>query len=294
VHFSVLIPTYNRPADLLACIDSIAMQSALPAQCVIVDDGALSESELALLRDRIGSIRLTYYRKDHSKEQRGQSTSKNIGLTLAAEDIVFIFDDDIVLEQHFFSSIMEVWGALDDGRLMGVGGFIANARKRAGAEKLYNSIFLLTSANAWDVTPVGFQVWDEGMKERQKGYYFNGGLCSVRRSKALSFPFSIFEAGRSALEEVDFCLRAKNSGYYVYMEPRARAIHNTSPMSREGVFQFGIKESANRREIFRTNAPRTIGHLLWFCWSSIGWVLRQFLAGNFRKGAGMLVGLFKT
>jgi len=268
------------------------VQSLLPSQCVIVDDGALSERELALGQRKLGTIELTYHKKNHAKEQRGQSASKNIGLPLSANDIVFVLDDDVLLEQSFFSSIMEVWSTLNDEHLMGVGGAITNLRRRSKLEKLYNSVFLLTAPNAWDVNAVGFQVWDEAIETREKGFYLHGGLCSLRKSKALQFPFKTFKAGRSALEEVDFCWRAKKSGYYFYIEPRARAVHKSSPMSRDGVYDFGIKETANRKEIFRGNATRTIGHVLWFYWSSFGWILRQFLAGNVRKGAGMFVGLF--
>jgi len=292
MQFSVLIPTYNRPADLLACIDSIAMQSLLPRQCVIVDDGDLSAGELARARQKLGPIELTYYKKDQARERRGLSESKNVGLTLATEHIVFIFDDDIVLEQNFFSSVIEVWITLDDEHLMGVGGVITNLRARSSLEKLYNAVFLLTARNAWDITPVGFQVWDEAIEVREKGYYIHGGLSALHRSRALRFPFNTFKGGRTSLEDVDFCQRAKNAGYHFYMEPRARAFHNTSAMSREGMYLSGVKESANRKEIFRGNATMTTRHVLWFCWSSLGWVLRQFLAGNFHKGAGMLVGLF--
>jgi len=292
MRFCVLIPTYNRATDLSACIDSIVTQDVLPSECVIVDDGDLSESELALVRERLGSIRLNYHKKDHEKVRRGLSESKNIGLALASEDIVFVFDDDIVLERDFFSSIMDVWATLDDERLMGVGGTISNLRTRARIERLYNALFLLTGRAAWDITPVGFQAWDEAIKRQQKGYYVHGGLTSLHRSRALRFPFNTFRGGRTALEDVDFCLRAKNAGFHFYMEPRARALHNTSAVSREAMYQYGFKESANRREIFRANATQTSRYRLWFAWSWVGWTLRQILAGNLHKAAGMIAGLF--
>jgi GT2 family glycosyltransferase len=293
MRFSVLIPTYNRPADLLACVDSIAAQSELPSQCVLVDDGHLSDQELARVRDRLELVKLTYYRKDHSRERRGLSESKNIGLALAEEEVVFIFDDDIVLEQGFFSSIMAIWSGAGDERLMGVGGFITNARGRIWLEQLYNALFLLTAPCSWDITPTGFQVWDERLEQLEKGYYMHGGLSSVHRTRALRFPFHTFSGGRTALEDVDFCLRAKNAGFHFYMEPRARALHKTSPVSREAMFQYGVKESANRKAIFRGNAPQRLSNQLKFAWSSTGWILRQLLAGNFHKAAGMIAGLFR-
>lgn len=293
MQFSVLIPTYNRPVDLLACVDSIAMQSMLPSECVLVDDGQLTAAQLALVRDRLGAVKLTYYRKNHAIERRGLSESKNIGLALAKEDIVFVFDDDIVLEQDFFSAIMAVWSRRPDERLMGVGGFISNARRRARVERWYDALFLLTAPCPWDITPTGFQVWDEKLGQLEKGYYMHGGLSSLRRTRALEFPFATFSGGRTALEDVDFCLRAKNAGFHFYMEPRARALHKTSPVSREDMFQYGVKESANRKAIFRGNAPQSLPNRIRFAWSTTGWILRQLLAGNFHKAVGMVVGLFR-
>jgi hypothetical protein len=186
---------------------------------------------------------------------------------------------------------MKVWRTLDDERLMGVGGFISNIRGRTAAERLFNSLFLLGGSSSWDITPVGFQVWNENIGVREKGYYVHGGLCSLRRSRAIKYPFSTFRGGRTALEDVDFCLRAKNAGFHFYMEPGARALHNTSPASREDMYLYGIKESSNRKEIFRRNARQSVRYRLWFAWSSVGWLLRQVLAGNLHKAAGMVVGL---
>lgn len=38
---SVIIPTYNRPAELTNCIQSILTQSEKPDEVIIIDDGAL-------------------------------------------------------------------------------------------------------------------------------------------------------------------------------------------------------------------------------------------------------------
>ena len=68
--------------------------------------------------------------------------------------------------------------------------------------------------------------------------------------------FSTFRSGRTALEDVDFCLRAKKRGYYFILEPNARVIHNTSKNTREKKYIMGIKESYNRRIIFKNNCAQ--------------------------------------
>jgi glycosyltransferase involved in cell wall biosynthesis len=109
--FSVVIPTYNRTDDLKNCLNSILTQSVLPTEVIIIDDAELSESLMTewqkIFADK--QINFQYYRKDHSRERRGLSESKNVGLNKASEEIVFFLDDDVVLASDFFQNIMKVW-----------------------------------------------------------------------------------------------------------------------------------------------------------------------------------------
>lgn len=86
---SLVIPTYNRGAELLVCLT--ALVSAFPddAEVIIVSDGGdragfpdLSEFERAL--------RLTVVHADHG----GPARARNIGLRRARGDVVVFTDDD--------------------------------------------------------------------------------------------------------------------------------------------------------------------------------------------------------
>lgn len=293
MNFSVIIPTYNREKDFLECVESIAEQTALPNEVIVIDDGDLPKEFIekigVILQNR--KINFRYYKKDHSKEPRGLSESKNIGLQIANNEILFILDDDLVLDDGFFQAVMKTWQENKDDKLIGVGGIIKNNRKKVALEKLYNKIFGLTSKYSWDVNGVGFQVWDDAIKTKERGYYAHGGVCSYNKNLARELGFTTFGGGRTALEDVDFCLRAKNGDYYFIVEPKARAFHKQSLTSKEKDFLIGFKESYNRKIIFRNNCQKGIKRLLWFYWASLGWVLRQFLAGHFSKGGGMIKGM---
>jgi len=82
VEFSVVIPTYKRPDDLLRCVNSILSQSLLPAEILIVDDDDLPEALIGNIRVNCvaKNVELIYYKKDLHIEQRGLSESKNKGL----------------------------------------------------------------------------------------------------------------------------------------------------------------------------------------------------------------------
>lgn len=294
--FSLVIPTYNRLDDLEKCLVSIMEQKEPPTEVLIIDDGELAGSfvnKWEVSFHHLG-IKLVYYKKDHDVERRGLSESKNKSLELVNNDIFFIIDDDTVLDNDFCARIMDVWkDNQGDNALIGVGGVIINRRKRSLLENIFHFIFGLRGNYPWDVTRVGFQAWDEDLSEPSKGYYAHGGVCSYNLYKTKEIGFSVFSGGRTGLEDVDFCLRAKNRGYHFIINPKAGLYHYPSAVTREGAEKMGYKESVNRLAIFRSvNKKPSLYLKAWFCWSMFGWVLRQIIVGNVAKAKGMIRGIF--
>jgi len=294
--FSVAVPTYNRQRELLDLFGSILKQNNLPKEMILIDDGDLPENFLKPLEGkcRLKSVAFKYFNKAKAQYPRGLAVSRNLALELAETEIVFMLDDDIVLLDNFFSSIIREWeNNKDDESLVAIGGLIANERQKGLLERFYNRIFMLTGDAPWDVNSLGFQVWTNDITKPTKGFYLNGGLASYRVSQAKKLGFSALSEGRTALEDVDFFFRAKKNGMYTIITPSARAIHKHSKASREAAFITGIKESYNRRIIFLRNGKPKLKDWICFCWANIGWILRQLLVGHFSKGMGMIVGLFK-
>lgn len=292
--FSIVIPTYNRQEDLCKCLSSILAQSVLPTEVIVIDDGSLPDDFISGQKEKFSQagINLVYYKKNHEIERRGLSESKNKSLELVTNEIFFIFDDDVVLESDYCEKIIGIWRENKDDNLIGVGGIIKNRRLRPHLEKFFHAFFGISSKHSWDVNRVGFQVWDEEIVEPIKGYYAHGGVCSYNLAKSKELKFTNFSGGRTALEDVDFCLRAKNKGYHFIIQPQARLYHYPSKAGRESIVLSGFKEGFNRRIIFITANKKPNLHLwAWFYWANIGWILRQFLVGNFRKGVGMLRGM---
>ncbi len=294
--FTVAIPTYNRELDLGACLESIAAQSRPPNEVLLIDDASLPNEFVARWKERFLSlgVALAYYRKDHAVERRGSSESRNVALRVASGEIVFFFDDDVVLEDGFLAGIMAVWESAqaDDPKLLGVGGLIRNSRAKDGFERVYNALFGLTSPHSWDVNDVTYTVWDEGIPEPARGYYMHGGVSSVRRKEAAAIGFSTFTGGRAALEDLDFCLAAKKRGHHFILVPGAKVVHNHSPAAREDEFLIGVKESVHRLEIYRKSGLKTWRGRLWFVWATVGWILRLARGLHFSAMAGKIYGFF--
>jgi len=291
--FSVAIPTYRRPDDLLATVKSVLANTRLPNELLIIDDESLSKAvidEIVTLCVERG-VACAYYRKADVGIRRGLSESKNWAAELVEHNVLCFLDDDVVLEKNYFDELLKEWKLnWSDEKLIGVGGRITNNRSTTGVERVFRKLFGLTGKHAWDVNDIGFQVWDESITETQRAHYIHGGVSSFRHSYLLAESFATFAGGRTGLEDVEYCLRAKRRGHYCLYVPSARLAHYPRQSEKETAFVRGKKESKNRRMIFLRHGQRTMYHRIWFAWANIGWILKKCLNFRFREAAGLLTG----
>jgi glycosyltransferase involved in cell wall biosynthesis len=90
---SVVLPTYNRPAELARAAESVATQTYPAVELVVVDDcSAVPATEV--LSDpalELGDLQVTHVRHETN---RGANASRNDGIRAAAGDLVAFLDDD--------------------------------------------------------------------------------------------------------------------------------------------------------------------------------------------------------
>jgi len=291
--FSVVIPTYKRSDALVATIESVVKNTLLPYEIIIIDDD-VTPAEIINYLEKIvteKSVEFIYHKKDHNITRRGLSESKNLGVSLATSEVICYLDDDVILDAEYFKNLIQVWSDFaHETKLIGVGGKISNNRPTSKAEKLYRKLFGLEGECSWDVNDAGFQVWDEGVKNTEKGYYLHGGVSSYKRELLTQFPFEVFSGGRTGLEDVEHCMRAKRAGYHFYYVPSAHLTHHPAPSGREALFLSGQKESQNRLEIFKRHCPQSLASKLHFFWANVGWIGKKMLSGNWRGAWGLVVG----
>lgn len=85
---SVVIPTINRPAELLRALDSVSKQTYSPLEVIVVVDGP-DEKTLSALASRHDSIRTLQL-----SARRGVSAARNFGVKNAAGSWIAFLDDD--------------------------------------------------------------------------------------------------------------------------------------------------------------------------------------------------------
>jgi glycosyltransferase involved in cell wall biosynthesis len=99
IDFSVVIPTFRRPNELIEAINSVLRQQGVTIEVFVIDDSPEGSAE-EIIRN-IGDSRVIYL-KNPNPTGGVPSLVRNIGWPLAKGTFVhFLDDDDLVTEGHY-------------------------------------------------------------------------------------------------------------------------------------------------------------------------------------------------
>lgn len=91
---SVVVPVYNVEKYLSDCLDSILKQTLADFELILIDDGSTDSSLAIMKRYALSDIRVRIV----SQANKGVSTARNHGLSLAQGDyVLFVDSDDTIL-----------------------------------------------------------------------------------------------------------------------------------------------------------------------------------------------------
>lgn len=99
---SVLIPTYHNPRKLVRCIDSLAKQSHLPDEVVVLHEKG-DEDSLRVLQDFIGKLNLIPLQL---KNMEHMSCTLNAGIKRASGDVIAFLDEDVAAKTDWLEKII--------------------------------------------------------------------------------------------------------------------------------------------------------------------------------------------
>lgn len=101
MHFSIVVPVYNRPDETEELLASICkMDYQKPFEVVIVEDGSLNKSD-AVVEKYSNRLNISYYYKPNS----GPGDSRNYGMNIAKGDYFIIFDSDCIIPKNYLSVV---------------------------------------------------------------------------------------------------------------------------------------------------------------------------------------------
>jgi GT2 family glycosyltransferase len=117
--YSSVIATLNRPQPLRLMLESLAGQTELPAQVVLVDASENNDTE-QLIQTLSLPFPVTYLRSS----LRSSARQRNEGATKVSTPLIAFMDDDIVLESETMARLLSVFAGSEARQVGGIAGRI--------------------------------------------------------------------------------------------------------------------------------------------------------------------------
>jgi GT2 family glycosyltransferase len=285
--FSIVIPTYNRPAPLWQCLAALRRQEypADRVEVIVVDDGSTCAVDAVV--DAFPQVRLI------RQANAGPAAARNTGARAATHAFLAFTDDDCAPRPHWLS---EMAASLRADPTVLVGGCVHNA--------LPSNACATASQLILDV------VNDHFNRDHQRASFFPSDNMAMSRQQFLEL--GGFDESFRCSEDRDLCDRWTMRGWRLVFNPaagvdhahemgllgfwrqhfgygrgawqfhRARARRGSGPFTVEGGFYSRCFREPFRRLPLRRALPVASLMFLWQFANTAG-LCRQALHSQFRK-----------
>jgi len=238
LRLSIVIAAYNSAKELGACLTAVNRSSWIPAECIVVVDGATDDT--SVVAEQHGA-RVVFL-----QQQQGPAHARNVGARLASGDIILFLDADVCIHpdaierliKHFRqdASLAAVIGAYDD--LPAATPFVSQYR---------NLLHCYTHRRG-----------------RAEAETFWAGCGAIRRDVFLRFGGLDERYGRPAIEDIEFGLRLHAAGERILLDAAIQVKHvkcwTLASMIATDVFDRGVPWT---RLILRTGCMPDDLNLRW-------------------------------
>lgn len=202
--FSIIIPLFNRPAEIRELLDSLTQQTYKQFEVVVVEDGSTEKSEdvVASFRDR---LTVKYFFKENS----GPGLSRNYGAERATGDYFIFLDSDCLVPEAYLQEIENELSALP------VDAF-------GGPDRAHESFTDQQKAINYSMTSILTTGGIRGKKKSMEKFHprsFNMGFS--RRVFEVTGGFSGMRFG----EDIDMSIRIMEAGFQTRLFPEAYVYH---------------------------------------------------------------------
>ncbi len=241
LHFSIIIPVYNRPIELDELLKSIVLQRYnTDLQVIVIEDGSTNSSE-EIVKNYKNKLNIHYYVKENS----GPGLSRNFGMQKATGNYFIILDSDCILPTEY---LVEVEKGLTTNYTEAFGGADAAHASFSNVQKAIN--YAMTS----ELTTGGLR----GNKNSQnfQPRSFNMGLSKMAFEETGGFGKMHFG------EDIDLTFRLWQHGYSTQFIEKAYVFHkrriNWNSFFKQ-TFNFGAA-----RPVLNKLHPNTSKLTYWF------------------------------
>lgn len=257
---SIVIATYNRPVELGRALRSLLVQTRLPDEVIVVDDGDLPRFPLQEMF-RAAGILTVFLRK----ERPGLTASRNAGMRAASGDVILFIDDDVVLLPDYVREIVAVFEGDRQSAIGGVGGLEANLLRhltwRSRIRRLVEIAFGMAGFREGRVLPSGYctEYGSTGRPIRKITAvdFLVGATSAYRAAICRAYAFSEdYNATSHGIGEDKAFSYSVSRQYRVVVNPDALLYHYESPVSRASYRERGRSTVLHHYRFFKRQVLR--------------------------------------
>tara|TARA_B100000886_G_C20354550_1_gene462431 strand:- start:97 stop:999 length:903 start_codon:yes stop_codon:yes gene_type:complete len=226
--FSVVIPTKNRPRELLNAFKAILNQTRLPDQIIIVDQSIPRNVLEKKLKAEAKKVNL-FINYIHDQAIDGLVEAKAFAISLNKCDYISFFDDDIILEKEYFKMIEKTLKSFPE--IIGANGVISNYPDANFFKKL---IFQITHFGIYK--DERYKIQTPLLTKRKNPLKINvlsGGLSTWKKEVFENLSFDTKNKFHS-YEDVEFSIRVdKTFPGRMFVIPQAKLSHHHASLNRQ-------------------------------------------------------------
>lgn len=242
LHFSFVIPVYNRPQEIKELLESLCKVDG-SFEVVIVEDGSQDTCE-EIVNDFKEELNLSYF----FKKNTGPGDSRNYGMQRANGNYFIILDSDVIVPEDYLQTVTET---LSKKHLDCYG----------GGDKALDSFSSIQKAIDYAMTSLLTTGGIRGSKQSKISRSYEPRSFNMGISKAAfleSEGFGIIHPG----EDPDLSIRLKESNFKVGYIHGAHVYHKRRTDFKKfsnQVYKFGLV-----RPILISRYPKTSKLTYWF------------------------------
>ena len=267
---SIIICTRNRLDCIGECLASIAQQTVLPNELVIIDSSdvpLIAQQDFSSLFNK-STFPHTVLLYRHTRA--GLTYQRNVGIDLAHSDIIYFFDDDVVLDQNYIKEMQRIFAGHQ--KYAGGSGAITNipVYKRSFRQTVRTFFLIQRNYASGNFTSSGMPTHAYGTSEFKEVQTMGGCCCAYRSHVFNKHRFDEHLIRYAYMEDCDFSKRVSNQ-HKLFYNPFAKLVHKQSPLSREKLVDFRTMFSNYYTYLFFKNFyPEKKIRIVAYVWSMLG------------------------
>jgi len=286
MRISVIIPTYKREKDLAECLDSILIQSFLPAEIFVIDNAKDKQTEdIVLVKKELfnnKNIKLEYLK---NPKENSLTSARNFGVKMCKEEIISFLDDDVVLDKNYFQEINSFFGHHNTALGMcgrPIGNLYEKNKAKFGFAQILGKIFFL-----------GFNEKDRGrvlpslgvttpMVDNIVSCEWISGASSYKSKVFKDFFYDENLKKYSWNEDLDFSYRIfKKYPGTLFFNPKVKYLHKLSKSGRTIGKERAFMEEIYNLYLFYKLTPQNLKNKIIYVWCRVGTIVYKIIKFRF-------------